>query len=270
MTLNWRDDAVTVVAGNGLSLTEIAPGRVLATDRIVRTNNFFFEAEYYLGKRVDLAFIGGDPRVAPFVFETLNRARSQYDLGTWSAPSDRVARIGQRFLDLPYHMRDLGGAEAAAELTKLEARYDARPSTGLQALLMAYGLGARRIILAGMDLYSGTRRYAYAPGPHQRDLLGHDLGTRAYDRRLHHPDLDRALLDWLAARPGLSLWRASNTSALTEVLDLAPERTGPAPETGPKPQILDWADWAGWYPIALLKVLRRLRRWQQQITGSAS
>jgi len=256
------------VAGSGLSRAGVAPGRGRAADRILRTNNFGFEGEYYLGKRVDLAFIGGDPRVAPFVFETLSRAQSQYDLHAWSAPTDRVARIGRRFLALPYRPLRFGGPEVDAQVAALERRYQARPSTGVQALLFAHGMGARRIVLAGIDLYAGAQRYAYAPGRHQRDLLGADLGTRSYDRRLHHPDLDRALLGWLAERDALRLWRGGDTPALNDVLDLAPERPGPAPETGPKPQILDWADWAGWYPIALLKVLRRLRRLQRRMTGS--
>lgn len=260
---------VTVVAGNGLSLTTIAPRRILAGDRIVRTNNFFFEHRYFLGSRVDLAFVGGDPRIAPFVFETLRRARAHYDIGAWSASTERVARIGRRFLDLPYRPPHHADAETAATLARLQARYQVVPSTGVQAVLLAHAMGARRIVLAGIDLYSGPQRYAYAPGRHQRDLLGADLATRAYDRHLHHPDLDRAVLDWLAGRPDTMLWRSADTAPLNGVLDLAPERTGPPllATVKQQPQILDWADWAGWYPIALLKALRRARHWQRRLTG---
>ena len=76
---------VTLVAGNGPSLATIPPGQVLASDQVVRTNNFFFEEQYYVGRRVDLAFIGGDPRVAPFVLATLAHARESYELRAWSA-----------------------------------------------------------------------------------------------------------------------------------------------------------------------------------------
>lgn len=259
---------VTVVAGSGLSLTAIAPGRVLATDTMVRTNNFFFEDRYNLGRRVDLAFIGGDPRVSPFVFETLARAaRDQYDVRQWSAPSDRVARIGRKFLTLPYLPLHYADDRIAGLLTTLQARYQAQPSSGIQAVLLAHAMSARRIVLAGIDLYSGPQRYAYAPGRHQRDLLGADLATRSYDLRLHHPDLDREILAWLAQEPDMALWRSSSCEALDDLLDLAPERPGPAVTAGPKPRILDWADRAGWYPIGLLKLLRRLRRWQRRLTG---
>ena len=259
---------ITVVAGSGHSLTRIAPGRVQPGDRIIRTNNFFFEDRFYLGRRVDLAFVGGDPRVAPFVFETLNRARDHYDIRAWSAPSDRVARIGRRFLDLPYHPLRYAGDAVTQKLQALQSRYQVKPSSGLQAMLLAHAMGARQIILAGIDLYSGAMRYAYDPGRHQRDLLGQDLATRSYDLRLHHPDLDRELISWLAEQPGMTLWRSADCAALNGLIDLAPERPGAGLTPDPKPQILDWADWAGWYPIGLLKLLRRLRRWQRRLTGT--
>lgn len=263
-------DPVWVVAGNGRSLTDIAPGRVLAADRILRTNNFFFEDRYYLGRRVDLAFVGGDPRVAPFVLETLARAKGQYDIGGWSSAHPRVERWGHRYLGPGFQPMAYADAKTEAEVVRLMAKYDAKPSTGLQALLLAHGLGARRIVLAGIDLYAGAQRYAYAPGRHQRDLLGDDLATRSYDLRLHHPDLDRALITWLAAQEGMDLWRASDGTALDALVDPAPERAGASPGGGEKPQILDWADWAGWYPIAALKVMRRMRAWQRRVMGKVA
>lgn len=261
--------AVTVVAGNGPSLAKIVPNRILVGDTIVRTNNFFFEAQYFLGKTVDLAFVCGDPRISPFVFETLNRARAYYDVRQWSAPTCRVARIGRRRLNLPYQPLHHADDATTAKLADLQARYQVVPSTGIQALLLAQAMGARQIILAGIDLYSGPQRYAYVPGRHQRDLLGEDLATRSYDQHMHHYDLDRALIDWLASRPGMTLWRSADCPVLNDLLDLAGERPGPAVRATPKPQpqMLDWAGWAGWYPIALLKLLRRVRRWQRHLPG---
>ncbi|WP_172300509.1 hypothetical protein [Pseudoruegeria sp. HB172150] len=259
--------AVTVIAGSGPSLAAIAPGRVLADDLIVRVNNFFFEDRYYLGARVDLAFVSGDPRLAPFLCATLRRARADYDIRAWTAPSRRVERAGRRRLRLPFRPFCPGDAETAARVEALKARYQAIPSSGVQAVLMAQHMGAARIVLAGIDLYSGAKRYVYTPGRHQRALLGQDLDTRAYDRPLHHPDLDRAVLAWLADRPGLTLWRSADCAALNDLLDLAPARPGAAPVPAPKRRIADWDARAGLYPIALLKLMRRMRRWQRHLTG---
>ena len=261
---------VTVVAGSGVSLAAIEPGRILADDRIMRVNNFFFEDRYYLGKRVDLAFVAGDPRVAPFVFATLDRARALYDVREWTAVPERVARAGRKLTALPERPMRHADALVTAEVERLQARYQTQPSGGLRAILLAHAMGARQVVLAGIDLYQGTQRYVYPPGKHQRDLLGEDLARRAYDLSQHHPDLDRSLLAWLADREDLTLWRSADCPALNGLLDLAPERPGPALAPAPKPrsEIVDWADWAGWYPIALLKTLRRVRRWQRQLRGT--
>ena len=259
---------VAVVAGNGPSLAAISPGRVLASDAMFRINSFFLEPEYYLGRRVDLAMVAGDPRVVPFLAETLRRAAADYQLRAWSAPSPRVARLARRALQAPFRPLRYRDAATAAEVARLSAEYQARPTSGIETVLMAHAMGARRILLAGIDLYATPRRYAFEPGPRMRALMGGDLGRRSWDRRLHHPDLDRRMLDWLARRGEVELFRLAEETPLAALLDLAPRRPGPAPEHPPKPPIEDWAGWAGgWYPLRLLWLMRRLRGWHMKLTG---
>lgn len=259
---------VTVVAGNGPSLAAIAPGRVLATDAILRTNSFFLEPAYYLGPRVDLAMISGDPRVAPFLVETLAGLSGQYGVESWTSNDPRVIRIAARRLALPQVPLALADAETAAEVARLCDLYRAQPTAGVLLLLMAQALGARRILLAGIDLYAGSRRYAFDPGPRMRRLMGQDFGVRSWDNHLHHPDLDRRLIAWVAGRPGMALWRATDPSPLSELLDLAPLRDGPPPPAPAKTPVEDWAGWAGgWYPAWGLWVLRRGRALQRRLTG---
>lgn len=260
---DWRE-GVTLVAGNGPSLATILPGRVLGQDRIVRANNFFFEDRFYLGQRVDLVLIGGAQRLSPFLFETLRQALTQYHLGAWSAYTPGVTRVGRRFLTQPYLPYRVANARVAKAVETLEARYQALLSTGVKSLLMAHALGARQIILAGVDLYAGPQRYVYQPGTHQRALLGADLATRGCDSAFHAADLDRAMIAWLAEQPDLSLTRAADSPALNAVLDLAPVRPGTPPEAGEKIAIHDWADWAGGAPIAALKVMHRARKWARK------
>lgn len=268
-----REGSFVVVAGNGPSLAGIAPGRVLASDAIFRINSFFLEPEYYLGRRVDLALLAGDPRVVPFVTETLRRAAGHYDIHRWAGSKPRVARIA-RGGGLPWPEEPMRqNPEAEEALVRLSAEYQAQPTSGVLALYLAHAMGAGSIGVAGIDLYAAPRRYAFDPGPRMRALLGRDLGTRAYDRRLHHPDLDKAAIDWLAARPDVSLFRLSEDTPLSEHLDLAPERDGPAPARPEKAPITDWSGWAkGWYPVQALWVMRKVRgaqmRLMRRIKGS--
>lgn len=265
------EDRVCVVAGNGHSLASIAPGRILAGDATLRTNNFFFERDFYLGRRVDLAYIAGDPRVAPFMFETLHRCRHEYDIGGWTSHNPKVIKAGmRRFRDLyrPMCFRDAAVERGVAGLM---ARFQRKPMSGTYAVLAAHGLGARHILLAGMDLYTGGPRYPFTPGRHFQTLMAPGMAAMGPDKHLHDADLDRAIFDMLMARGDVALERTTERSALDDVLPLAPLRTGQPVEVLPRPDAInDWVDWAGPYPIALLKMLRRGAALRRRILGGRS
>ncbi|MBD0865851.1 MAG: hypothetical protein GDA36_09745 [Rhodobacteraceae bacterium] len=263
--MTWSG-AITVVAGNGPSLARILPGRVCASDRMVRLNNFFFERAYYLGRRVDLAVIGGDPRVAPFVFKTLHQQSAAYQIAAWTTHDSRLIAPGQRRLTVAYTpVRYRPAHQRLVEA--LQAKTGLKPTSGIFAVMAALALWDGPVLLAGIDLYSGSTRYAYAPTRHQRDLLGADLHSRGYDTRLHSQALDRQILGALAEDPDVTLWRSTRDGPLTDLMDLAPHRPGttiaPVLRTPPT----DWAARAGLYPVAALKAMRRLRTKQRQLTA---
>jgi hypothetical protein len=257
-----------IVAGNGQSLSRIDPGRVLADDFVIRVNNFVFENRRYLGARVDLALVSGDPRPTPFVFEAMARARDLYDIGAWAGTTPQIARAGRARLGrhgVPERPYDLGGDDTLQMLDLLQAEHRVTPTSGVLAMLLARAMGARTILVAGIDLYQGPQRYTYEPGPQQRALMGDDLGQRAYDTAFHTAEMDRRVIAWLADRPGLTVWRTADVPALNDILDLAPLRAGTPMPVLDKRQITDWPLTAGLYPIHLLRALRWLRRVQRQV-----
>lgn len=253
-----------VVAGNGLSVTQLQPGVVLASDFIVRTNNFFFEQKHYLGRRVDLAFMGGDPRVAPFMFETLYRCGATYDLRGWSTHSNRIRRAGMHRFKSLFQQMCYGSQEIEAAVQSLITRYQRHPTTGVYAVLMAQGLGARQILLTGMDFHSGPRRYPFEPGPNYRALMGQDVNRRGVDPHLHNTDLDRALLELVGEQTGVQLLRCEDNPVLNALCDPAPQRSGPRIQVEPHAAPTDWASRRGLYPIVLLRGLRRIRQWTRR------
>ena len=257
-----------VVAGNGQSLSRIAPGRVLAGDAVVRTNNFFFEPEFYLGRRVDLAYLAGDPRVAPFMFETMHRCRDEYEIGGWTSHNPKVIKAGMhRFKDLfrPMQFRDVA---VEREVERLSTRFQRKPMSGTYAVLAAHGFGAWRIVVAGIELYSGAARYPFTPGRHFESLMAPCRASRGHDRHLHDPDLDRAILEYLQLRGDLRLERSAECSALMDVLPLAETRAGDPLVTVPRDEpVNDWAPWAGAYPIGMLKVMRRGAALRRRLMG---
>ncbi len=268
-------DRTFVVAGNGPSLGTPAPGRILSSDYIVRVNNFFAEPEYFLGRRVDLAFVAGDPRVSPFVFEGIRRAARHYRVLSWGAPHARQIRSGQRRLRLPRQEMRYANPQLAAQAREIADRHGLQPTSGVQAMFLAHAMGARRIVLTGVDLYQAGLRYTYEPGPRMHAALGADLGGRGYDARLHSAELDRRLIALLRDQPDLSLLRAGSSPALDDLLDLAPERAGASILREPKPpseRMADWPSRAGLYPLWLLLLLRRGRALQRRFlqNGAAS
>jgi len=250
-----------IVAGNGPSLAKIPAGAVIKGDTIIRTNSFFLEPIYHLGDHVDLAYVAGDPRVAPFVLATMQKVSDHYHIAGWSAQNAPVIKAGQKHFTKPFEPF-APTPEAARVLKEYSARYQAQPTAGVSAMFQAQARGARTIILAGIDLYATPQRYVYEPGKHMRDLLGQNLGARAYDTRLHSEDLDRALIDWLANSDGMVVQKASSDSPLTGI-DVAPIRDGEAILSKPKPVMDDWVSWAGWYPIWWLKVMRKAAAWSR-------
>jgi hypothetical protein len=255
-TRQLRDRPV-VVAGNGASIADLEPGRILRDDFIIRTNNFFFEPDFYLGRRVDLAFMAGDPRVAPFMFETLYRCRADYELVGWTSHNPRVVRAGQRRFGALYQPMRYRDAHIETEVQRLIARHQRHPTTGIYALLMAHAMGAEEIILAGLDFYTGKRRYPFEPGLHFRALMGQDLGQRGFDQHLHALELDLDILRALRGRGDCRLLRAADNPVLAPLTDLAPLR-GEASLMQPRENApRDWVSRSGIYPISLLKVLRK-------------
>lgn len=252
---------IAVVGGNGPSLARIASGRVLSGDMVFRTNNFFFEPQYFLGRRVDMAVMAGDPRVAPFMFETLWRCRKDYELAAWTSHNPAVIRAGRRRFKSLFRPMNYRDAHIERAVRSLMARHDRKPMTGTYAVLMAHGMGVNRIVLAGFDMYGGGQRYIYRPGPQCRALMGQDLGHRGTDERLHAPDLDRAILEALMQRGDVSLWRASDQTMLDDLLPLAPQRDGAVCAATPRKAPTDWALRSGFYDIRMLRALRHLRGW---------
>ncbi|SFR15615.1 hypothetical protein [Poseidonocella sedimentorum] len=252
-------DRVVVVAGNGPSLARLTPGRVLASDAVVRTNNFFFEPECYLGLRVDLAVMSGDPRVAPFMFETLWRHGRDYDIGAWTGRNPRVVAAGRRRFARQFRPFAYRDAHVERMVEQICARYGRKPTTGTLAVIAAHGAGARRIVMAGFDLHSGARRYIYAPGRNYRALMAASLSQPGPEPHLHDPSLDIEILTALAARDDLSLGVACESSVLRAHLPAAPVRSGPAFQRQLRQAPADWVGRVGAYPISMLRLFRRLR-----------
>lgn len=263
-------DGIAVVAGNGPSLASADLRRFSEGSAIVRVNNFFFERGYHLGRRVDLAVISGDPRILPFYFATLKQveASGAYDIRRWTSQRPLVQEKYGRILVAPFTPFRFRDDTIASNVRRLSREAGAEPTTGVYAVLAAHGQGARRIVLAGLDLYQAEHRYPFEPGRNVVSVLGKDYGKKSYDTRLHSRDLDLAILSSLHMRDDCEIMLASEDSPLRAYFDLAPLCRETAHVEPKVIQIDDWIGRAGIYPLWLLRFLRNGRRFQQRITAT--
>lgn len=251
-----------VVAGSGPSLLCTDVARIPRDAAIVRVNNFFLEPTYVLGRRVDLVYFSADPRAVRFYTATLRAviARGEYDVLSSASHLPQAAR--HRPPEPFTRVGSLGG-DIDALLADIRAREGVVPTSGAMAMLHAYTLGADRILLAGVDLYTADK-YAFATPPRLARMLQPTRSSSGYDTRLHSRTADQRAIEWLIDR-GVSLERTATEPLAGLHLPLAPLLPAEAHLEGGQakaaPRTEDWVGRDGLWTVQMLAGARALRRW---------
>ncbi|WP_162889373.1 alpha-2,3-sialyltransferase [Maritalea myrionectae] len=248
-----------VIAGNGPSIKYIKAGQVLASDFMVRTNNFFFETKYYLGRRVDLAFMGGDPRVAPYMFSTLAECKDEYQIKSWSSHRDKVVQTGMIHFTYGYTPMLYKDRHIKALVNSLSEKYGKTLTTGAYAAIMAHAKGGKYLILAGIDLYAGKDRYSFRPGSNHEALLGKGLAKKGFDTRLHCKELELEFFEEFNKRDDVELMCIDQSSLLGSIIPIAPPRQGSLPVVDLRTPPKDWINAKGYIPMSALRFYRKAR-----------
>ncbi|MDV2968146.1 alpha-2,3-sialyltransferase [Nitratireductor aquimarinus] len=252
-----------LVVGNGPSLASIDDRRLDSSAYVVRVNNFFFESQYYTGKRVDLVQVGGDRWIFPFYSKTLKRVLkvNEYDIRGWSSHQPKVAKRGQTLLEeVPFRRMSYRDNHVKRTVERLSLKHRAAPTTGIFAVVNAHAMGAETITLAGIDFYEGSRRYAHHIGPRASEVV---LAHKNYNNFYHSAALDVEIIDYLCARGDVVVQKASTAIRTISHLPLAPLYAEHI-SAEPKSEVInDWERWVGPWPLTLAKKLRRLREIQK-------
>src|SRR5690606_23275627 len=78
-----------------------------------------------------------------------------------------------------------------------------------------------------------------------------------YNRRFHDPELDLAILRYLAERQDITLYRATETETVLDFLPLAPKVPKGIVSGVKHDQTRDWHGWVGLWPIGAMRLARR-------------
>jgi alpha-2,3 sialyltransferase len=219
-----------IVCGNGPSLAKIDYRRFPGGADVFRTNDFFLEKKYYVGRRVDGFYNGGDLSEFYARYFTINElARGKaYDIDFGSVFCD----WGARMMDTPAgfkmdvlfrnHLAEVmdisreQGNDFFRKITVAHALYGHFPYTGIFALVHAALLGYKKIYIAGLDNSYVAGEYAYSDTAEVR------VEKVEWTSKVLPEAFQWELVDMVMQMPGVELFCLSPDSPAAEHVPLAP------------------------------------------------
>lgn len=243
-----------VIGGSGPSLLTCDLSRIPSHARVYRTNNFFLEKKYHLGRRVDCLYFSGDRRALRFYVATV---RSAIKLDMYQFHDITTHQIGS--YNFGHNAPKTTFFDPAQCNVSFGFSSRVKPTTGVLAALKAVQDGARRLYFAGLDFYEGDVKYAISPGPILTRVNKPNAALAGYDKKLHDLDVDMRVLRAIEDA-GVEIFTTSEQ--VPSPFPLAPRCSSPLDPGEPEKthQLEDWVAWDGPIPIQTLFFLRALRR----------
>lgn len=248
-----------LVVGNGPSVSKTLPDHLDLGTEIIRVNGFFFESKYQVGRRADILQLGGDPWIFPFFAKTIRKVirNKEYDILSWSCHSPKIQKAARMALPIPEVACGFRDEATRRAISAIIERHGKSPTTGVWAILTAFGLGADVITLVGFDLYETEQRYQFAPGPKMQGIFKDTPNKQGYNLNKHSKSVDLEVIEYLNTREDVLIYRANDFVSSLNFLELSPVVNN-APWSHDKVEATtDLCGWVGPFPIALMSFARR-------------
>lgn len=212
-----------LITGNGPSISKINYSRLPKDADVFRLNNFFFEEEYYVGKRVDyyltdIGFIKGQ------FYNLYNlKVNNEYVIDKiFSTGGKRLVEnypFAEDIFDTVYKNK-----EFVEFLTYYQIYYGKLVSGGILSLLAAVELGYKDIYLAGFDLYRGNEIYPWQDKANHVEANPRDIKENVLNViNEYHPEyLQLKAIELVKNQSGVKLFSISDESPINEYVELAP------------------------------------------------
>ncbi|MGX2982520.1 alpha-2,3-sialyltransferase [Helicobacter sp. 23-1045] len=198
---------------------------LLTNFAIFRCNQFYFERKYYLGKRVDFAFVVPNYLLENHFTHSVLKFRGEYEIGRTIATTIGFKSPDRFYCDHSHIFPYIKSGEAY--LAKLEAfyhfmkfnelHYNARPTSGIYMCAVAVALGFREIYIAGIDLYQSSATYAFeckTPNVLKKDPNFGPVGD------MHSLEIDLEALEFLAKNYGVKFYSICPNSPISKYISL--------------------------------------------------
>jgi len=221
-----------VIAGNGPSLTKINYKMIPNNSVVFRTNMFFLEDKYYLGKHIDAYFWSVyreelHDTLDNIVTNKIYNIKSFFypmNLNNFNGKKERIS-INEKHTKLFTPSYDHWAIMATKpEIARLLMSRPL-PTTGLQMLAVAMILGYKEVYLVGIDFYQSTDiRYAFDIPDSIKKTIGDVHFKPGYEAGAHSFEYDLFFFNLLRELyPDVKLYSISEHSYISTLIPMAKE-----------------------------------------------
>lgn len=205
---------------------EIAKQDFFHNFALFRVNQFYFEPKYFLGKRVDYAFLTPHYLLENHFTHSFLKFRGEYEIARTIAVTLGF-EAADRFYNEHKHCFAyiLDGKEFLQKLEAFfafiqfnELHYNARPTSGIYMCAVAVALGFKEIYIAGIDLYQSTQNYAFNEKTPNILLKDPNFGAVG---DMHSLKMDIESLEFLSKHYGAKFYSICPKSPICKYIPLA-------------------------------------------------
>ncbi|EAI4335337.1 alpha-2,3 sialyltransferase [Campylobacter jejuni] len=222
-----------IIAGNGPSLLSIDYSRLPKNYDLFRTNQFYFEDKYYLGKKVNFAF--SNPGVFIEQYYTLNNLiyNNEYQIDNILCATFNLDHmVEKQFIDkfndyfpkatLAYkYLQQLQDFHVFIKFNEIYK--DRRITSGVYMCAVAIALGYKELYLTGVDFYDNTlKEYAFKHKQKNIIKLAPAFNNTNSKYNKHSKEMDLEALEFLQNKYNAKLYTLNPKSVLSQYIDLAP------------------------------------------------
>lgn len=193
---------------------------------IFRANQFYFEPKYFLGKRVDYAFLTPHYMLENHFTHSFLKFNAEYEI-TRTIAVTLGFEAADRFYNEHRHCFSyiLDGKEFLQKLEAFfafmqfnELHYNARPTSGIYMCAVAIALGFKEIFIAGIDLYQSAKNYAFNEKTPNILLKDPNFGAVG---DMHSLKMDIESLEFLSKHYGTKFYSICPESPICKYIPLA-------------------------------------------------
>ncbi len=222
-----------VIAGSGPSLKNIDYRRLPKDIDILRTNHFYKEDYYYLGKNVNYYF----PYVRSGFFEYLPVVLAKTMEGTYNIfkyfSNDLFLidyfsyladfeYVSPYIFDISPVIKDIDNSKSILNYLKLYRDYHKKDNScfwlnaGTMSIVKAIELGYKEIYIVGIELQDADKWNHFY----------NETNTQKYDmsahKKFHSSKLEKDLIKYMSNLPDIKMYSISDSCGINEILELAP------------------------------------------------